>query len=207
MTDQITLCLVRHGKTAGNVRRGYIGSRTDEDLCAQGIRELEEAVREGRYPEADFLYLSPMKRCLQTAGIIWQPLMEQGRCRIIPGLRECDFGEFDGKSYSELSGVPRYQEWIGTDGMGAFPGGEDPKEFIARSVRAFDMTVSEAFGSGVRTIGYAVHGGTVMSVMSLRAPERKSYYDWHVMNGEGFLVTVCRETWERDRRFEEVRAL
>ena len=36
------IILVRHGKTAGNLEGRYIGSRTDEPLCEEGIHALEE---------------------------------------------------------------------------------------------------------------------------------------------------------------------
>ena len=41
------IILVRHGKTAGNLEGRYIGSRTDEPLCEEGIHALEEKVRAG----------------------------------------------------------------------------------------------------------------------------------------------------------------
>ena len=36
-----TIYLVRHGKTAGNIEKRYVGS-TDEPLCEAGIREINE---------------------------------------------------------------------------------------------------------------------------------------------------------------------
>lgn len=57
------IILVRHGKTAGNLEGRYIGSRTDEPLCEEGIHALEEKVREGTYPPVDLVYASPMIRC------------------------------------------------------------------------------------------------------------------------------------------------
>lgn len=65
------IILVRHGKTAGNLEGRYIGSRTDEPLCEEGIHALEEKVREGTYPPVDLVYASPMIRCRQTAKILW----------------------------------------------------------------------------------------------------------------------------------------
>lgn len=64
------IILVRHGKTAGNLEGRYIGSRTDEPLCEEGIHALEEKVREGTYPPVDLVYASPMIRCRQTAKIL-----------------------------------------------------------------------------------------------------------------------------------------
>lgn len=207
MEERISLCLVRHGRTAGNVRRGYIGSRTDEDLCQQGREELARFAEEGRYPDVDIVFASPMKRCLQTAALIWPGPLSREKARLIPDLRECDFGEFEGKSYAELSGVPTYQEWLASEGMGPFPGGEDPKAFMERTCAAFEKTVGQAFAEDVPLAGYAVHGGTIMSVMERFASEKKGYYEWHVMNGEGFLVTVDRNVWERCRRFSGERRL
>ncbi len=74
--------LIRHSITEGNRRKRYIG-RTDEPLCRQGVKLLE-----GRtYPRVDKVYASPMKRCLQTAGIIYPDM----RPLVIEELAECDF--------------------------------------------------------------------------------------------------------------------
>lgn len=65
----LELNLIRHGKTAGNLEGRYIG-RTDEALCARGIAELEAR----RYPQADVWFLSPMRRCVQTAYVMQRRL-------------------------------------------------------------------------------------------------------------------------------------
>ena len=59
------IIFIRHGKTAGNLEKRYIG-RTDEPLCEEGISELESI----KYPDSDEVLASPMKRCLQTARLI-----------------------------------------------------------------------------------------------------------------------------------------
>ena len=59
------ILLIRHGKTAGNLEGRYIGSRTDESLCEEGILGLKEK----EYPPASRIYASPMRRCVETAGI------------------------------------------------------------------------------------------------------------------------------------------
>ena len=60
--------LIRHSMTKGNKEKRYIGT-TDESLCLEGIQLLEE--RKGMYPEVTYVYVSPMKRCVQTAEIIY----------------------------------------------------------------------------------------------------------------------------------------
>ena len=109
------LYLIRHSLTAGNLERRYIG-RTDEGLCKEGM----ELLRSRTYPEAEAVFVSPMKRCVQTAELIYP---EQTYV-VVEELAECDFGKFENRNYEELSGMPEYQAWIdsGVSGRGK-PGG------------------------------------------------------------------------------------
>ena len=100
--------LIRHSMTKGNKEKRYIGT-TDESLCLEGIQLLEE--RKGMYPEVTYVYVSPMKRCVQTAEIIYPEMMKAGAYSCNEKLRECDFGLFENHNYIELSGCPEYQAW------------------------------------------------------------------------------------------------
>ncbi len=79
--------LIRHSMTKGNKEKRYIGT-TDESLCLEGIQLLEE--RKGMYPEVTYVYVSPMKRCVQTAEIIYPEMMKAGAYSCNEKLRECD---------------------------------------------------------------------------------------------------------------------
>ena len=106
----IKLWLIRHGKTEGNKLSRYIGT-TDEPLCQEGTEFLHKM----DYPKVQAVYVSPLKRCVQTAEILFpgEPV------HIIEELAECDFGEFENKNYKELEGNPHYQEWIDSKEMAA----------------------------------------------------------------------------------------
>ena len=91
----LELFLIRHGLTAGNKEKRYIG-RTDEPLCQEGMDQLKQLSS----PPAEMIFVSPMKRCVQTARILYP----DGRYHIIDEFRECDFGEFENKNYLELTG-------------------------------------------------------------------------------------------------------
>lgn len=160
----------------GNLRGAYIG-RTDEPLCDEGIAELEAK----EFPKADIVISSPMKRCIQTADIIYPdvPIL------IYNDLRECDFGDFEGKNYSELNGNANYQAWIDSGGELPFPNGEAHNAFTDRCCNAFLRAVSENEG---KAIAFVVHGGTVMSVLERFAVPKKGYYDYMIKNGCGFLT-------------------
>lgn len=168
--------MLRHGLTAGNMEKRYIG-RTDEPLCDAGIKALEGL----RIPTCELLLSSPMLRCVQTAEVLF-PGQE---AEIIHDFRECDFGDFEGKNYAELNGNQDYQKWIDSGGEMQFPGGERPADFKERCCRAF-ISATKAAGE-IRSMAMIVHGGTIMSVLERFAVPRKGYYDWSVPNGHGYL--------------------
>lgn len=67
---EIRLTLIRHGATLSNKEGRYLG-KTDEALSPEGIGMLKKAVTGGNYPTADLLFSGPMKRCLETAQILY----------------------------------------------------------------------------------------------------------------------------------------
>ena len=88
---EIHLTLIRHGATLSNKEGRYLG-KTDEALSPEGICGLEKSVADRSYSTADVLFSGPMKRCLETAQILYPgqtPI-------IIPEWTEMDFGAFEG---------------------------------------------------------------------------------------------------------------
>lgn len=172
------LVFIRHGATAGNEEKRYIG-RTDEGLSPAGAQALV-----GRaYPPVRRVYVSPMLRCRQTAEILYpgvQPIVAED-------FRECDFGEFEYKNYRELDGDPRYQAWIDSEGELPFPGGESKAAFSARCQAAY-RRIAESFAEDDDDAAIVVHGGTIMAVLERFAEPRAPYYSWQVKPGGGFVL-------------------
>ncbi len=184
----IFVALIRHGITEGNRENRYIGL-LDQPVCPEGIRALQKNRTAGLYPAAERIYSSPLTRCIQTAREIYpETPIEQN-----PELRECSFGAFEGKNYQELNGDPDYQRFIDTGGQTAFPGGEEPSAFRARSVGGFLKSLVSMQANGIRQGAIICHGGTIMSVMAYLFPEQGGFYDWHVSNGEGFYLRIDRD--------------
>lgn len=173
---------IRHGKTNGNLEKRYIG-RTDESLCENGRAQLSER----KYPNCDIVISSTMKRCLETAELIYP----SKKIIAVNGLEECDFGDFEGKNYLELSGNPDYQKWIDSGGKLPFPNGENTEDFKKRCIAAFEKTVRKYSDVGV--ISFVVHGGTIMSVLEKYAVPKKDYFDFQVKNGQGFITEFDNE--------------
>ena len=169
--------LIRHGMTEGNKERRYVGCRTDEPLCAEGISQLKRKV----YPEAQHVFASPMKRCIETAAILY-PGIEPVT---VPDFRECDFGGFEYKNYEDLNGREDYQVWIDSGGELPFPGGESRAAFADRCVIAFSALKKNAPQGDCALI---VHGGTIMAIMEAAARPKGNYYSFQVRNGGGYIL-------------------
>ena len=193
------LILIRHGKTAGNLLGRYIGSRTDEPLCDEG----REGLAGKQLPEVERLYVSPMKRCVETAEILW-PGFDRKKMQKVTDLRECDFGDFENKNYKELSGNGDYQAWIDSNGTLPFPNGESMDAFKSRCLEAFARIVEEVSGAeqewiasgktGIFRAGIVVHGGTIMAILEQYGYPKAAYFDDQVKNGGGYRLTPVEGT-------------
>lgn len=185
MEYNISLLLIRHGETASNKEHRYLG-QTEESLSEKGIEQLMRNKELNRYPSIDVLFTSPMKRCLETAELLYP---EKKAC-VIEKWREMNFGAFEGKNYLELKEDARYQAWIDSNGTIAFPNGESQEEFVSRTVQGMDelqrhlKQIKEEHQPMPRKIGLIVHGGTIMALLSHYYGG--AYFDYQVNNGAGY---------------------
>lgn len=192
------ILFIRHLPTPGNEKRQYIG-RTNEDLSERAAEEfrrrLEKGVRD-QYPSVQYVIASPLKRCIQTAELIFpgQKIIAE------PMLRECDFGEYEGKTYEELKKDPEYIRWMESGGMTAFPGGEDQTSFRARCADGVQKWISRLMEEGADSVAFVVHGGTIMAAMEKLAGDRHEFYYWQVKNGGGYMAEVVEKEWENGAR-------
>lgn len=193
----VELYLIRHGKTYGNTLGRYIGT-TDESLCAEG----REAICRGRYPKVEAVFASPLKRCAETAQLIW-PALPVSFCE---ELRECDFGDFENKNYQELNGNPDYQAWVDSGGTLSFPGGESQEVFRRRCCEGFRKILEEIRIRGIQKAALVVHGGTIMSILEAYAVPQESFYHWQVKNGQGYR-TFWKECTEEEVQLVNTRLL
>lgn len=177
------LLLIRHSMTPGNLEKQYVGS-TDQPLAPEGEALARE--RRGDMPSIDGLWVSPLMRCRQTAELLF-PGIEQ---HITPDLQECDFGEYECKTWEELKDEEIYRSWIGGDFTITFPHGESMAGFMERCRRGIQNVVQEAKKLGLERVAVVAHGGTWLVVMgTFGRPERK-LYEWQLKNCGGFRVSV-----------------
>lgn len=185
--NQINLIFIRHGETPSNALGRYLG-RGEEDLSEAGREKLLYQKEMGKYPKADILFSSPMKRCTQTAELLYG-----GKALVlIEEWREIDFGSFEGKNYKELDGDADYQAWIDSNGELPFPGGESREEFLIRCQKGLQKAWKELL-KNVGTVPFnaaaVVHGGTIMALLSCYC-KGGSYYDYQCKNAEGYVCSL-----------------
>ena len=182
----LKILMLRHGMTFGNSKGRYIGV-TDESV----LNTEKKLLGEMDFGKPDAVYTSPLKRCIETAGI----LFPENRIFRIPDFRECDFGRFEGKTYLELTDDPVYKQWLESGTIIEFPGGESMAGFQERCVAGFDALVNTASRLKQNYIALIVHGGTIASILEAYGFPKKNYYDWFVKNLEGYRVRLSPDTF------------
>lgn len=181
----LQIYFIRHGLTSGNLSKRYIGCRSDEDLCDKGIQQVKNLRKYFLYKEdIDYVFCSPMKRCIQTAEYIFP----EKSLKVYKDLAECDFGKFEGKNYDELKGNNYYQKWIDSGGTISFPDGESQKTFKERVCREFSRIINE---NKFESAAMVAHGGTYMSILSeYERDYNRSFFEWNISNAEVLKVQV-----------------
>ena len=166
--------LLRHGKTTYNEERRYQGV-SDPPLSAAGRRALSRAKL---CPSR--VYVSPLKRAVETTELLF-PEAEQIP---VPGLREMNFGRFEGRTYQEMAEDPDYQAWVAGGCVDACPGGESRSEASQRICTAFEELIDKE----QEQLVVVAHGGTQMAILERYGCPERDYYQWQSTNGGGFLL-------------------
>ena len=183
------LLLLRHSITPGNLKKQYIGV-TDQPLAPEGEALARE--KQPDMPRVEALWIAPMLRCRQTAQILFPGLCP----REIPDLRECDFGDFEGRTWAEIKDHPAFQAWMGGDQTAALPNGESVGAFYARCRHGFRQVLQQARQLGIQRGAVVAHGGTWMAVLEAYGRPKRAFYQWQPANCSGFRMEVREEPLE-----------
>ena len=193
--------LIRHAITKGNLEGRYIG-HTDEELCPEGIEQLNSILEEfGSYPAVDAVFSSPLKRCLQTAKIIYP----QKEAIVIDDLIEYNFGEFEGKTAQELKDDEDFAVWLrGEDPHKAPPFGDKQADFIKRICSCFEKIVDAVISSKVKSTAIITHGGIIMALMAAYALPQAQMHEWMTDSCCGYTIRIDPSIWMRGMKVEAV---
>lgn len=153
-----TVDLMRHGACeGGEIYRGT----TDVALSKEGWRQMEQAT--ARAAPWQCVVTSPLLRCRafaeQCAARLEIPVME------VPGLREMDFGEWEGRLLKEVwrSDKTTVSAFYKDPETTAPPGGEPTVEAQQRMVEAWHSVMRECAGQHLLLV---CHGGVIRLLLS-----------------------------------------
>ena len=155
----MTLLLLRHGESEGNVQRRIQGW-AEYELTELGREQAEAAGRHLAGSGASALYSSPLRRARGTAEIVGARL---GLAVVdLPDLREYRFGEADGLLWREAQ---RRFGLVGRDwGSGRVPGEEGMPAFRDRVARQLE----ELAQRHAEEVAIAVTHGGVLGAFAAR---------------------------------------
>lgn len=194
------LHIIRHGLTAGNLDGLYIG-HTDVPLCEDGIAQIEEMKRDMIYPQSQFVFSSPLKRCTQTSQLIYPEV----KPIIIKELTEYDFGEFDGKSAAELhEKQPLFDRWLAGEPGIKPPFGESNIEFTERICACFVKIVDGILKTGTDNAVVITHGGVIMTLLANFALPEAEAHEWMTPSGCGYTLRITPSLWMAGKKLEVI---
>lgn len=134
------IVFVRHGKTEIN-EKGRYGGFIDTPLSLSGIEEVKTTAKFIQGKDFESIYISPLKRALQTAEILGVNGKSDQR------IKEMNFGIFEGLNYQEiLKKYPKEaQKWAKDYINYRIPCGESLKDVYER-VSDFLLDISKNEG-------------------------------------------------------------
>jgi broad specificity phosphatase PhoE len=162
------LLLARHCETGPDYYGRFIGS-SDIGLGPAAPEQAKRlaGVLEDYGPDA--LYCSPLRRARQTVKMLADHL-ELGEQIIEEGLREIDFGRWEGLSFDEIvqKDAALIKGWAAWSPDFTFPEGEQAGDFLDRVHRVCRLLVE----SPAETALVVTHGGVVRAMLChlLRLP-------------------------------------
>ncbi len=156
------LVLIRHGETEFN-RADIFRGRADPPLNERGLRQARAAAARLAALEMEAVYSSPLKRAMQTAGIIAGSHGLEVRSH--PLFIDVDYGEWSGKSVDEVeSAWPlEFSLWKEDPGRLCFPGGERLAEVRERLSRGLEE-LRDRHGGMVLLVGHKVVNRIILCI-------------------------------------------
>ena len=193
---------IRHGAIDETLAGKYIGT-TDVPLSDKGKLALRKLDYEMKYPFTQVVFSSPLKRCTETCKILYPNLTPL----IIANLRECNFGEWEGKTADELKEDEDFQKWLAGDNTVKPPRGESNADFIRRVCRMFESIVEGLMKTGTTESAIVTHGGVIMTLLAVYGLPQAKPFEWTMDNGFGYSVRITPMLWQRDKVAEVYRRI
>lgn len=194
-----TIYLFRHGLTKGNLNAQYIG-HTDLPLTTDSIESLRSIKAHHHYPKVDAVFSSPLKRCRDSASIMFP----QNNIIVIDDFIEYNFGEFEGLTAKELENNEDFKIWLRGDMNTATPYGESNGQFVSRVCSAFEKVVEGCIKTGTTNIAIVGHAGVLMTILSCYGVPEAPMAHWQMDAGYGYKLRITPSLWMQANKLEVI---
>ena len=192
-----TVHLIRHGLTDENLQGRYIG-HTDVLLSEDGRKQLAQLKEETVFPPVQALFTSPLKRCKETASILYP----ENKPIEIEGFIEYNFGFFENKTAEQLEDHPVFPRWLAGERGVEPPFGESNEAFGKRVCETFEKVAEGLMKTGTTEAAIVTHGGVIMAILATYGIPELPMHEWLTPNGCGFTVKINPSLWMRAKKFE-----
>jgi probable phosphoglycerate mutase len=162
---KIDIYVFRHGQTFMNVEQKWQGSGVDSLLTEVGKEQARDLGKRVKNKGIYKIYCSPLLRAVQTANIVAEENSIASPVIILKYLRECSFGDMEGKSIEETKRdyasmvedfmCPTLETW-----NLKFSNGESKKEAFERMKKALTYIVSQNKYT-LYPVGVVCHAGII----------------------------------------------
>lgn len=186
--------LIRHGAIDETLSGKYIGT-TDPSLSDKGALALKKLASELEYPKVSVVFTSPLKRCTESCKILYPNINPLS----IADLRECSFGDWEGKTADELKDSEDFQKWLAGDNTVKPPGGESNADFVRRVCKMFESIVEGLMKTGTTDSAIVTHGGVIMTLLAVYGLPQAKPFEWAMDNGCGYSIRVTPMLWQRGK--------
>lgn len=192
-----TIHLIRNALTDENLEGRYIG-HTDVAMSEEGKLQLFQMKDELVFPPVEAVFTSPLKRCTETAKILYP----DNNPITIDGFIEYNFGEFENKTAEELEDHPVFPKWLAGEKGVEPPFGESNEAFGNRVCETFVKVAEGLMKTGTTSAAIVTHGGVIMAILAAFGIPELPMHQWMTPNGCGFTVKINPSLWMRARKFE-----
>ena len=159
------ICIIRHGQTQVNKLQALQG-RSDHPLNETGIGQAERAAARLKGVTFDHVFSSPLKRAVQTAGIVAPGVAPVIDDRLI----EMDYGPYEGMDLSRLP--PEVLTFFSDFIHNPAPDGMEPLSSVKERAGSFIEDVRRLEGN----ILISTHAIAMKGILEYLTPEANGGY-------------------------------
>lgn len=170
---------IRHGETSEN--KGGIYGSPDTSLSKRGKEQIHRASKLLKDISFDVVYISPLKRTIETSNILGlEGILE-------PRVKEINFGIFEGKTYEEIKrDFPEETDaWTNDHINYRIPKGESLMDLYKRTSNFLEEVVEED-----RDVIVVTHEGVIKCALCWVFDNVEHFFRFKVDNGSITTITI-----------------